>query len=40
MKARGGIFKIIDQPKKIGARGNDLDTEEIQDRMNIIDAEN
>ena len=34
IKARGGIFRLVQQPTKIGARGDDVDNEDIMERMN------
>ena len=40
MKSREGIFKLVSPPTKIGARGDDVDNEDIIDKMNKIDADN
>ena len=40
MKSRGGIFKLVQPPTKIGARGDDVDNEDIMEKMNQIEAEN
>ena len=40
MKARGGIFKLVNGPMKVGARGDhDVDNDDIIDKMNKIDAD-
>jgi len=39
MKNRGGIFKLVDAPMKVGARGADVDNDDIIGKMNKIEDE-